>query len=195
MDDTPSAVTPATQWTVRDPQASNYQTEIVHSLAGTAGNADSPVGGGAPALLAQNPASPEIIRPGIPAVQGAQPTGAGPAGVTVGGVQSPTGPAQSLQNLASPFDATQFRLPTLGLPPGLGTPEPTPEVKREYGQFVEREIAPENTIEVVAGRAKVMVLRRETAPHLRPRRKRGGDADRHRQRSSYRRQESGQDRP
>jgi pilus assembly protein CpaC len=41
----------------------------------------------------------------------------------------------------------------------LGTPEPTPKVKREYGQFVEREIAPENTIQVVAGQAKVIVLR------------------------------------
>jgi len=50
-------------------------------------------------------------------------------------------------------------LPTLGLPPGLGTPEPTPEVQREYGQFVEREISPENTIQIVAGRAKVIVLR------------------------------------
>ena len=38
-------------------------------------------------------------------------------------------------------------------------PEPTPEIKREYGQFVEREIAPENTIQVVVGRAKVLVLR------------------------------------
>ena len=31
--------------------------------------------------------------------------------------------------------------------------------RREYGQFVEREIAPENTIQVVVGRAKVIVLR------------------------------------
>ncbi len=61
--------------------------------------------------------------------------------------------------VASPFDPSQFRLPTLGLPPGLGIPEPTPEIKREYGQFVEREIAPENTIQVVVGRAKVIVLR------------------------------------
>ena len=68
-------------------------------------------------------------------------------------------PARPYQGIASPFDPTQFRLPTLGLPPGLGTPEPTPEIKREYGQFVEREIAPENTIQVVVGRAKVIVLR------------------------------------
>jgi pilus assembly protein CpaC len=41
----------------------------------------------------------------------------------------------------------------------LGTPEPTPEIQREYGQFVEREIRPENTIQIVAGQAKVIVLR------------------------------------
>ena len=41
----------------------------------------------------------------------------------------------------------------------MGTPEPTPEIKKEYGQFVEREIVPENTIQVVVGRAKVIVLR------------------------------------
>ena len=35
----------------------------------------------------------------------------------------------ALPGVASPFDPTQFRLPTLGLPPGLGTPEPTPEIK------------------------------------------------------------------
>ena len=71
----------------------------------------------------------------------------------------PSESANPLPGIASPFDPTQFRLPTLGLPPGLGTPEPTPEIKREYGQFVEREIAPENTIQVVVGRAKVIVLR------------------------------------
>ena len=64
-----------------------------------------------------------------------------------------------MQGIGSPFDPSQFRLPTLGLPPGLGIPEPTAEIKREYGQFVEREIAPENTIQVVVGRAKVIVLR------------------------------------
>ena len=67
--------------------------------------------------------------------------------------------ANPVPGIASPFDPTQFRLPTLGLPPGLSTPEPTPEIKREYGQFVEREITPENTIQVVVGRAKVIVLR------------------------------------
>ena len=69
-----------------------------------------------------------------------------------------------MQGMGSPFDPSQFRLPTLGFPPGLGIPEPTPEVEKEYGQLVEREIAPENTIQVVVGRAKVLVL------HQKPRR-------------------------
>ncbi len=99
--------------------------------------------------LAQNPTGPEIIRPGVPATPGTQPASGQPTTESV----------NRLQGIASPFDPTQFRLPTLGLPPGLGTPEPTPEIQREYGQFVEREIAPENTIQVVVGRAKVIVLR------------------------------------
>jgi len=104
--------------------------------------------------LAQNPASPEIIRPAAPLIPLPQPSGVSPAAA-----QPQSGPAGPAQAIASPFDPTQFRLPTLGLPPGLGTPEPTPKVKKEYGQFVEREIAPENTIQVVAGQAKVIVLR------------------------------------
>ena len=99
--------------------------------------------------LAQNTATTQVIRPGVPTVQGTQPSD----------VQPSPESANRLPGVASPFDPSQFRLPTLGLPPGLGTPEPTPEIQREYGQFVEREIAPENTIQVVAGRAKVIVLR------------------------------------
>jgi pilus assembly protein CpaC len=117
------------------------------------GNQFSPVGqpwpGSQPERLAQNTAATEVIRPGVPAAQGTQPSN----------TQQASEAPNRLQGVASPFDPTQFRLPTLGLPPGLGTPEPTPEVQREYGQFVEREIAPENTIQVVAGRAKVIVLR------------------------------------
>lgn len=107
-----------------------------------------------PERLAQNPAGPEVIRPASSSLQGSPLPGVPPTGV-----QPPSEPARSIQGLGSPFDPTQFRLPTLGLPPGLGTPEPTPEIKKEYGQFVEREIVPENTIQVVVGRAKVIVLR------------------------------------
>jgi pilus assembly protein CpaC len=90
----------------------------------------------------------------MPAVLGAQ-----PAAAAVSGAPQGSEPAQPYQGIASPFDPSQFRLPTLGLPYGLGTPEPTPEIKREYGQFVEREISPENTIMVVVGQAKIIVLR------------------------------------
>jgi pilus assembly protein CpaC len=101
--------------------------------------------------LAQNTAATEVIRPSVPSTQSIQPSNVN--------VQPVSETLNRLQGVASPFDSTQFRLPTLGLPPGLGTPEPTPEIKREYGQFVEREITPENTIQIVAGRAKVIVLR------------------------------------
>ena len=100
-------------------------------------------------VSAQNTAATEVIRPGTPVAQGTQSFNTQPAPES----------AYPLTGIGSPFDPSQFRLPTLGLPPGLGTPEPTPEIQREYGQFVEREIRPENTIQIVAGQAKVIVLR------------------------------------
>lgn len=119
---------------------------------GTASVEDpSPIGGragptGRTERLAQKPAGPEVLRPGAP---GTQPPLA----------QPPAELPHPREPLPSPFGPTQFRLPTLGLPPGLGTPEPTPEVKKTFGKFVEREIAPENTIQVVEGRAKKIKLR------------------------------------
>jgi pilus assembly protein CpaC len=131
------------------------QPQIARPTPPTAGYGDTfshvgqPWAGSQTERLAQNTAPTEVIRPSVPAAQGTQPPNAQPAPES----------ANRLPAGASPFDPSQFRLPTLGLPPGLGTPEATPEIKREYGQFVEREIAPENTIQVVVGRAKVIVLR------------------------------------
>ncbi len=160
---------PAAELSFRAPVAYDYQTEIVRPMPGTSGDASSPSAGGQPwtagpaQRIAQNTLAPEIIRPGIPAIQLPQPAGAASAGAASAGAPSagaqPSEAARAMQGLGSPFDPSQFRLPTLGFPPGLGIPEPTPEVKQEYGQFIEREIAPENTIQVVAGRAKVIVLR------------------------------------
>ncbi len=151
---------PTAQLTIRDQGSSDSQTEIVRPIPATAGYpsvpspGSQPWMGGPPERLAQVPAGPEVMQPGIPTVPGTS-----PAGVAAAAGQSPSEAVRATQSVASPFDPSQFRLPTLGLPPGLGTPEPTPEIKREYGQFVEREIAPENTIQVVVGRAKVIVLR------------------------------------
>jgi pilus assembly protein CpaC len=155
-----AANAPAAQFSVRDLPPNQFQTEIVRpiSVSGDDPNSISP--GGQPwatrpqERLVQKPGSPEIIRPGTPTAQGIQPSGGPPVGA-----QPPSEPASPYQGMASPFAPTQFRLPTLGFPPGLGAPEPTPEIKREYGQFVEREILPENTIQVVVGQAKVIVLR------------------------------------
>ena len=150
---------------IREQSPDGFQTEIIRPIPGMAGYGNSfPMGGqpwtgNPPVRLAQNPTGPEIIRPGIPTVLGTQLPAAGPVGVLPAGVQPPTEPARPTEGIASPFDPTQYRLPTLGFPPGLGTPKPTPEITREYGQFVEREIVPENTIQVVVGRAKVIVLR------------------------------------
>jgi pilus assembly protein CpaC len=143
-----------------DKQTDNH-AQIVRTSSETPGdpNLRSPDGqlwiGGATDRVAQNTLIPEIIRPGIPAIPVPQPTGS--AGTSSAGAQS--GASQAMQEIGTPFDPKAFRFPTLGLPQGLGVPEPSAEVKKEYGQFVEREIAPENTIQVVAGRAKVIVLR------------------------------------
>jgi pilus assembly protein CpaC len=151
---------PPAQLNVREQRPNDFQTKVVRPIPVTTGYPNSflpssqPWTGNQPERVAQNSAGLEIIRPGIPTVQGVQPPSVPPSGV-----QPPSEPAPPTQAIASPFDPTQFRLPTLGLPPGLGTPEPTPEIKREYGQFVEREITPENTIQVIVGRAKVIVLR------------------------------------
>jgi len=151
---------PAAQLSIREQGPNDFQTEIVRPIPVAAGYSNllppnsQPWAGSQSERLAQNPAVPEIIRPGIPVVPGTR-----PFGILSSGVQPSSEPAPPAQAVASPFDPSQYRLPTLGLPPGLGTPEPTPETKREYGQFVEREIAPENTIQVVVGRAKVIVLR------------------------------------
>jgi pilus assembly protein CpaC len=51
------------------------------------------------------------------------------------------------------------RFPTLALPPGLNTPTPTPQVEKKFDEFVEQEVSPENTLQIVAGRAKVLVFR------------------------------------
>ena len=59
----------------------------------------------------------------------------------------------------SPFASGLFRLPTLGLPPGLETPKPTAEQQRQFDQFVQQEASPENTLQVVVGRSKILVLR------------------------------------
>ena len=155
---------PPAQLNVREQRPNDFQTEVVRPIPVTAGYPNSflpssqPWTGSQPERVAQNSAGLEIIRPGVPAVQGVQPSSIPPSGV-----KPPSEPAPPTQAVASPFDPTQFRLPTLGLPPGLGTPEPTPEIKREYGQFVEREITPENTIQVIVGRAKVIVLRENLA--------------------------------
>ena len=102
---------------------------------------------------------PKPHRPGSHSARHSDCSGAQPPATPPSAVPPSYEPARPFQGFGSPFDASQFRLPTLGLPPGLGTPEPTPETKREFAQFVEREILPENTIQVVVGQAKVIVLR------------------------------------
>ncbi len=84
----------------------------------------------------------EVIRPGSPTVQAAQPPGGGTPGV-----QQPSGPASRFEGL----------LPLAGPPPMLG-PVPNEQTKKKYGRFADGQIAPEDTIEVVAGHPIVKML-------------------------------------
>jgi len=109
--------------------------------------------------VAQEAAPPEILRPGVIIQPSGQPPIALPSTISVDGSQSSQSAQQPPAGGASPFDPTQFRMPTLGLPEGMKIPVASAEVKKQYGQFVEREISPEETIKVVLGRAKVIDLR------------------------------------
>ena len=49
--------------------------------------------------------------------------------------------------------------PAWGFRPVWSIPKPTAETEKKFGQFVEHEANPENTLRVVAGRALVLVFR------------------------------------
>jgi pilus assembly protein CpaC len=113
-----------------------------------------PAAAGLPADRMAQVQAPEVVRPGtpvpvIPLIPEKTPPISPP----------PTDTNTPLSPEPSPFGAEQFRMPTLGLPPGLGTPKPTAEDERKFKQFVQSEAAPENTFQVVVGRAKVLVFR------------------------------------
>ena len=117
----------------------------------------SPVGQPWPGSRAGSPRA-EPGRPGSHSAGCSSGSGTQPPHSALGS-QPVSEPARPYQGIASPFDPTQFRLPTLGLPPGLGTPEPTPEIKARIRAIRRARDCPENTIQVVVGRAKVIVLR------------------------------------
>jgi pilus assembly protein CpaC len=70
------------------------------------------------------------------------------------------GTAPPLPEPASPFAPEQIRLPLLGGPRPLGsTPRPTPETIDEFRRYVAGTIDPENTLDLVLGRPRILVLR------------------------------------
>ena len=127
---------PPTELNIRQQGPYSYQTEIVHS--GPAGSGDSKsLPAGDSYRLAQNVAGPELIRPGAVPIAAAQ--------------------SAAPQVVPEPENRFQGLLPPVGPPPALG-PVPTPEVQQEYAQFADGQVAPQETIEVVVGRAVVKVL-------------------------------------
>ncbi len=70
--------------------------------------------------------------------------------------QTPPTPA------ASPFGADQVRLPLLdsnGTAIGA-TPKLTPEVQRQFSEFVDRTVEPQNTLDLIQNRPRLVVLKR-----------------------------------
>jgi pilus assembly protein CpaC len=51
----------------------------------------------------------------------------------------------------------RLRLPLLpDLPPGLATPQPSPEIVRDYGRYIEQEVDPENVMNLLVGRPRIL---------------------------------------
>src|SRR5262245_14529041 len=72
-------------------------------------------------------------------------------------------PAETLPSpqRLDPFGPDRVRLPSLpGAASGPGvTPRPSPEVLKEYSQFIERTIDPQNVLDLVIGRPRILVLK------------------------------------
>jgi pilus assembly protein CpaC len=77
----------------------------------------------------------------------------------------PPGPIPTVPNrpdeIPSPFEMQHPRLELLGdAPSPLGkTPKPSPEVAKQYAQFVEATIDPQNTFDLVLNRPRILVLK------------------------------------
>jgi pilus assembly protein CpaC len=99
--------------------------------------------------VAQAPQLPELVRPGQPPAAPRTPSNQ---------AELPQPNAAPTPDV-SPFVNGMSRFPTLALPHGLDTPEPTQQVEKKFDEFVEQAVSPENTLQIVVGRAKVLVLR------------------------------------
>lgn len=119
------------------------QTRVVDMGEALGGGSLAAPANGRQWRLAQQP---EIVRPAYPAPAGAaqpQPPEAGPA--------APRGA----------FGPEQFRLPLLSdadNPLGM-TPRPTPETVAQYRQFIDTIVDPENVLDLVKGRPRLVIFR------------------------------------
>lgn len=87
-----------------------------------------------------------FLQPEIPKVPGVQPDPKAP------GVLPPPNPL--------PFADDKFRLPLLGQPGGLGAvPVPTEKDLADFRQFVEGVVDPRNTLDLIEGRARLLLLK------------------------------------
>jgi pilus assembly protein CpaC len=108
--------------------------------------------GGVPVLQAQAPAPqppPAPLPPAVGAGENARPGQAAPAELA------------PMPAAIPPFGPGQIRLPRLpGQPGPLGTtPIPSPQVQAEYNRFIQEFIDPRNTLDLIADRVRVILLK------------------------------------
>jgi pilus assembly protein CpaC len=111
-----------------------------------------------PALpqAAQHQAAAQVAQlPLPPRGESQQPPAEAPANGT--GFRQTVPPASAPPTLPGPGLGRVEHLPEL--PPGLRTPQPSPEVVQRYGQFVQRTIDPEVALDLVVGRPRILTFR------------------------------------
>jgi pilus assembly protein CpaC len=99
-----------------------------------------------------------VAQPKPAAVQAAQPPAQPPGPEKLPGIKDlEVGP---MPKPFDPLDGKRPRLPFMGGPGPIGTtPQPTPKDLEEYNKFVEKFIDPRNTLDLVEGRSRVMILK------------------------------------
>ena len=117
------------------------------------------------------PEFPLPVAPVVPVLE-LPPAAVGPDGVAPTGFFQPVAPPADPvpknppallpvpKSLPLPFGDDKVRLPALGNPPLLGaTPVPTEKDLEEYKRFIDGVIDPKNTLDLITGRARLIILK------------------------------------
>ena len=139
-----------------DPPVTNWPVARIQSPDGTSNSApllrfaDAPPAGSVmspPAQFGPAPAMPLAQAAPAPLPPRPEPVRA----------PAPAGPAEGANPAVQPGGQ---RFQALGVPPGLGTPPtPSPQVAKLFDEYVERTVDPQNTMDLVQERPRLLILR------------------------------------